>query len=278
MFEIPQPSLIDKVRFTVTSGFSKLGLYVGWKQKQIIVCGYPRGGTSLFYNMLSTTISDNYSFTEFEEYYIYHIHKLGSIATKAPLDIFHIKYLEELNIHEKDVFIFVVLRDIREVLTSRHPFLPDEYFIGYDNSWWPQDKEFNSWKYDAPGVIKITREIKKILGKENVAAIRYEDLMLNADAVQEKISDEFNMSFDYPFSKYYERSDKLAYSYKGKYQPVDSSLVLEGKPVKIKKPRWMEPEHKERIVDQFTSCPELFDILIDQGYEVDNKWFEQLPS
>lgn len=278
MFEIPQPSLIDKVRFTVTSGLSRLGLYVGWKQKQIIVCGYPRGGTSLFYNMLSTTISDNYRFTEFEEYYIYHIHKLGSIATKAPLDIFHIKFLEDLNIHGKVASVFVILRDIREVLTSRHPFLPREYFIGFDNSWWPQDKEFKSWKYDAPGVIEISREIKQILGKENIMAIRYEELMLNADAVQEKISDEFNMSFDYPFSKYYERSDKLAYSYNGKYQPVDSSLVLEGKPVKIKKPRWMAPEHKERIVDQFTNCPELFDILIDQGYEANNTWFERIAK
>lgn len=276
MFEIPPLSIKDTIRFLITTRFSKIGAYLGWKQKQIVVCGYPRGGTSLFYNLLSATIRDKYRFTKFEKYYIHHIHKLGNIATKAPLDIFHLSMLDKLNIHSKSVYIFIIIRDIREVLTSRHPFLPGEYFIGYDHSWWPQDKDFKRWKYDAPGVIEISAEIKNSLEIDNVMCIRYEDLISNPDSVQNSITEKTGIQFDLPFNRYYERTNKIAYSYKGKYKAVDNSLVLEGKPIKTKEPRWMRLEYKERIIEQFTSCPELFNVLISQGYEADNAWYNRL--
>jgi len=275
MFSLPVPRKIDLLRFYLFSRISLIGRKLGVKQSQIIVCGYPRGGTSLFYNMLSTTVSETFSFTEFEKYYFYSIHKFGNIATKAPLDVLHLTDIDQLNIHKKKLYIFILVRDIREIVTSRHPLCPDRYFIGYDNSLWPQDREFTKWRYDAPGIMDIASAIAKVSGREDVHIIKYEDLVSNPDLIQRQIAFDTGLKFDAEFSTYHVRENRLAYKYSGRFSPKDSNLVLEGKSVTKKSPRWCKEENKKRILDQFTRCPELFDILVEYGYEKNRDWFNR---
>lgn len=276
MLAIESPSTVDKIRFMLTTSLSRVMQSLGCIQQQLVVCGYPRSGTSLLYNMLASTLHGKLSFTEFEKYFIHHIHKLGSIATKSPLDILHIKFIDDLNIHNKKLIILVMIRDIREVITSRHPIFPDDYFIGYDFSYWPQDSKFKNWKYDAPGIIQISNEIREASMRNDVLLIKYEDLTANPDIMQKEIEQRFGMKFNGVFSEYDKQSKNLPYRYSGKYEARDPSLVLEGQSVIKREKRWRNPEHRDRIVDQFEKCPELFDLLIEYGYENDSSWYERM--
>lgn len=229
------------------------------------------------YNMLSANL-DGYAFEEFEKYFIYRIHRFGNIATKAPMDIFHLHHCDALNSNRKDVAILIMVRDVRDIITSRHPVFPDEYFIGYDHSWWPQNGGFEEWGYDAPGVIDIYREIKKFESDKRVLVVRYEDLIEDADRVQGAIASRFGLSFSGAFTEYHDRKERLAYSYEGQYAAKDSSLVNEGKAVtKQRVGRWSEREKDvARVKDQFSTCPELFEVLEHFGYETSRDWLERL--
>ena len=54
--------------------------------RQIVVCGFPRGGTSLLYNMLSSSL-DGFGFAEFEVAAWKVIARWGDFASKKPLDV-----------------------------------------------------------------------------------------------------------------------------------------------------------------------------------------------
>jgi len=274
MLSVENPSSVDKIRFMLTTNLSGVMQSLGYRQQQLVVCGYPRSGTSLLYNMLASTLRGRFTFTEFENYFIHHIHKLGSIATKSPLDILHIKFIDDLNIHDKKLIILVMIRDIREVITSRHPIFPDNYFIGHDFSYWPQDSKFDKWKYDAPGVMQISNEIRDASKRDDVLLIKYEDLTSAPDMIQNTIEQRYGLKFSGVFSKYDKKSKSLPYRYSGKYEARDPSLVLEGGGVIKREKRWMNPEHRARIVDQFEKCPELFDLLVEYGYENDSSWYK----
>jgi hypothetical protein len=42
--------------------------------------------------------------------------------------------------------------------------------------------------------------------------------------------------------------------------------------------RWTRPEHRDRLVDQFTRFPELLEIVRSYGYAPDDTWFSDLRS
>lgn len=278
MFELVPDSPSVKLKKAAVSACSHfLRRFFGIRQHQLIVVGFPRSGTSLMYNMLSANL-DGYTFEEFEEYFIYRIHRFGNIATKAPLDVFHLKHCDALNINGKDICVLILVRDVRDVITSRHPVLPEEYFIGYDHSWWPQDGNFTEWAHDAPGVIDIYREIRKYENDPRVLIIRYEDLIDDSNGIQKKIAEKFQLEFSGAFSEYHDRKDRMAYSYEGKYAPKDKSLVNEGKAVtKQRVGRWSEKEKDViRVREQFTACPELFEVLEHFGYETSRDWLKKL--
>jgi len=276
MFQIPENSTLDILRFALTRAYSEVRALFFGRYSHLVVCGYPRSGTSLLYNMLSSTVAGSMKFTSFENYFIHSLHKLGDIATKAPLDVLHIDYLDQLNIHNKKIFLLVVIRDIRDIITSRHPIYPDEYFIGYDHSYWPQNKDFTEWSYDAPGVIEIASHIRKSLNRPDAFLVRYEDLVDSPDDLQKSIQQKFDIHFNRKFSDYHLTQEKHAYKYEGRFKPKDESLVMEGSRVKNKGTRWNKSEHKDRIKNQFERCPELFDLLIEYGYEKDSSWIDAI--
>jgi hypothetical protein len=278
MFElVPDSPSVKFKKSLLGAASSLLRTLFGIQQHQLIVVGFPRSGTSLIYNMLSANL-DGFTFEEFEKYFIHRIHRFGNIATKAPMDVFHLHHRDRLNINRKKVSILIMVRDVRDVITSKHPIFSDDYFIGYDHSWWPQNEAFNEWAYDAPGVMDIYREIIKYENDEGVLIVRYEDLIDDPAAVQKTISDKFQIKFSGAFADYHDRKDRLAYSYEGKYAAKDVSLVNEGKAVtKQRVGRWGEKEKDvDRVRQQFTACPELFDVLEHFGYEKSRDWFAKL--
>lgn len=258
---------------------------LGTPWRQLLVCGYPRSGTSLLYNMLAASLP-GFTFTDFEQRAEPLIRRPGTIASKTPMDVLTLNQIVAANIWHKELLVVIPLRDIRDVLTSRHPMLPGEYFIGCDYSWWPQPD--GSWRYDAPGIQEIHAAIHRAGRLDRLddaptntapgyrtVLFRYEDLLADADSIQRRLAQELDLQFSSSFSSFHERGDRLAYRYEGEHAARDTSMVLENKPVQADRAgKWRNPEHRDRIRDQFKRFPVLFDILIDDGYEANRAWFD----
>lgn len=270
--------VLRTAKHLVTRAYSRVWSGVtGVNGQQLVVCGYPRGGTSLLYNMLSVTL-EGFRFEDFEVPAARRIHRLGNIASKFPLDILGVRELPALNIHHKDIFVISVVRDPRDVMTSRHPVVPDRYFIGHDHSWWPQDPDFREWKFDAPGIIPIFEAMEELEASSPFPylRVRYEDLVTDADALQGTLRATFGLRFNGSFSEFHQRGDRLAYRYHGRTRPKDPSLVREDKaPDASRAGKWRAPEHRARIAEQFQACPRLFEVLKAHGYEADERWFAE---
>lgn len=242
----------------------------------LVVCGFPRSGTSLLYNMLSSSMS-RIEFTDFEVPAIHGLRRWGSIASKSPSDLLEIESLAAGNMFGKRILVIVTVRDVRDVITSRHPVVPDRYFIGYEASWWPSGG-FDDWVYDGPGVAALDAALQGLLrasGSE-IMAVRYEDLVTDPDSVQRTIADVLGLEFDSPFSSFHERQDRLAYRYEGNTAPRNADLVRENRRVEPGRAgKWQAAEHDERIRSEFLRHPELFAILRQYGYEQDDEWFDR---
>ncbi|WP_231876896.1 hypothetical protein, partial [Oleiphilus sp. HI0080] len=226
----------------------------------------------------STTLATRFQFTDFEKYFMFLIHKVPSIASKAPLDIMHIQWLDKMNINNKQIILIVVIRDIRDILISKHPLIPDQYFIGFDNSYWPSDEFDNEWNYVAPGIIDIHNKVVLSKTNPNAVIVKYEDLVTYPNDIQKKLAETFDLKFDINFVDYHTKPERLAYTYTGKHAAKDQSLVLEGQKISKKLRKWDDTKYYKRIYDQFNQCPKLFDILIQYGYEQDDQWFDKIEQ
>ncbi len=252
----------------------------GEPRTHIAVVGFPRGGTSLLFNMLSTTLP-GFRFDDFETRCVERLHRLGDYATKTPLDVLDVPRFPALNGNRKRIIVLAVARDVRDILTSRHPSIPDRYFIGWDASWYPQGPDTDEWGYTAPGVIEIDRAFTAASTVEGVSytVVRYERLVAEPQAVQAELAEAYGLPFAGQFADFHQDGKRRAYRYEGRFAPRDPALVREDKPVdRSRSGKWRAPEHIDRIREQFDACPALFDILIRDGYEPDRSWFDTLPD
>lgn len=248
----------------------------------IVICGYPRSGTSLLQNMLSAT-TNGFSYDSFETRAAQRIHRPGNYITKMPMDIFSIEEVISNNVHRKDILVIVVIRDIRDVLTSKHPLLPDRYFIDYENSWWPQDAAFTTWRKDAPGIKDIHGKIVDVMRLRdeylNTMIVKYEELVNDPDKLQMELAQRYPINCTTAFSEFHRNKKRLAYRYEGRHQAKDSNLVFENRSVQTSRiAKWKNVENLEALKQEFERHPELFDILIDYGYEEDRGWFTKLSQ
>ena len=80
--------------------------FLGYKNEgiQLVVCGYPRSGTSMFYNMLSSSLVD-FSFTDNEKSALKIVWKYGDFVTKCPHDVIKLSRgkIQQLNVHNKKI-------------------------------------------------------------------------------------------------------------------------------------------------------------------------------
>lgn len=154
--------------------------------------------------------------------------------TKRPLDIYK---------HYPDKRAIIMVRDPRAVLTSKHWSNPDEYFVSADRC------------LRHKGLLAMWQAIK---AKEGYR-LRYEDLVASPDREQCRLGDEFGLDYRGKFSSFHKAHipDRLERPLNG-IRPVDKGHD------------WRE--HMPRIEEQFTKFPQLFDVLIEMGYEADRSW------
>ena len=250
-------------------------------KKQLIICGYPRSGTSLFYNMVASSIQ-GFNVDEWETSAIDSIWRYDNHASKAPIDIFNLESIAEKNIHNKELCVVVLMRDARDIITSHHQFSPDDFVIGYQGAY-SFSGEYPDYvkKFDGPGIEKYYSAMLKLAGNDkfNLLVIKYEDVVADPDACQLRMSETFSIEFDGTFSSYHLRKDKHKLKYEGKHTSLDKKLEKSSSQVEKKfVKRWADDKYRDRIKEQFTDYPQLFDILIEQGYEKSTDWFEEFKS
>lgn len=248
------------------------------RRKQIVICGYPRAGTSLLYNMMSASLTD-FSFGKNETLAAEKVRGYENFVSKRPMDVFHVEYLPRRKSLNKDLFVIVLIRDLRDVITSIHPRVPQDYFIGYDASYRVGGEPPRSSNLTHPGVRAYYEKIDQIDHASGLSVIRiaYEDLVMHPDVVQDRLSSALGVTFSGRFSEFHQRQDLHAYRYAGKQRAMDCSLVRENDEVDTSRiGKWRNPEHRERIRAQFRAHPELFQMLRTYGYEADDRWFDGL--
>ncbi|MFD1342025.1 hypothetical protein [Litorisediminicola beolgyonensis] len=235
-------------------------------ERHIVIAGQCRAGTTLFYNMMRHTLQ-NFTQPAREVPALSCLGLPGNYLTKRPLDIFEIPRILETNPMGKRIDLIVSLRDPRDVLTSRHKSVPDDYFCHADRHWFVAEGQPRS--LTNPGFLPTHEAIARIatsgIFKQGVFLLRYEDLIADPERMQARLASDLDLEFEGRFSDFHQAAipDALSRALNG-VRPVEHRA----------RPKWMEPEHHERIRDQFTRYPELFDILIALGYEDDHSWFD----
>lgn len=234
--------------------------------KQIIVCGYSRSGTTMFYNMLRSSVS-GYEFFD-REIQASKVIGLGpqNAISKNPRDIFRLERITKANILSKEIILLILIRDIRSIITSYHSAVPDDYFMAYDLCYSPDQK--GDAPYNGPGIIPTAKAIKKAVDNPDFQSIvvRYEDLVSSPRAQEERIRERAGLKFTAHFEDFHEHPipKRLTRQLNGP-RPIDRSRL----------DAWRSDEHAQRIRSQFTRCPALFDLLIAYDYEQSNDWFER---
>ncbi len=250
------------------------------RRKQIVICGYPRAGTSLLYNMMSASLVD-FSFGKNETLAAEKARGYENCVSKRPMDVFYVEDLPRRKSLNKDLFVIVLIRDLRDVITSIHPRVPQEYFIGCEASYRVGGDPPHSSKLSHPGVRAYYDKIEQLENTPGLFVIRivYEDLVVHPNAVQNRLATALGVTFSGRFSDFHQRRDLHAYRYEGKQRAMDCSLVRENDEVDTSRiGRWRNPEHRERIRAQFLAHPELFQMLCTYGYEADDQWFDELAK
>lgn len=102
---------------------------------------------------------------------------------------------------------------------------------------------------------------------QGIFYLKYEDLVAHPEEVQTLLAEGFDLRFEGQFRDFTQQNvtAELDKALNG-LRPLEAGRVA----------KWRAPEHRDRIVDQFTRFPVMHDILISLGYEKDQRWFESL--
>jgi hypothetical protein len=232
--------------------------------RHAFICGYSRSGSTMFYSMLRTTVT-NWQFIERELPARLVIGaSTESFVTKRPLDIFDIDHIVAANVFRKQVYCLILVRDIRAIVTSRHKRVPDDYFMGFDRQYFIQD---GAATYTNPGILQTHAAIAQARQRRDIRIVtmRYEDILRHPDDVQSRLGGEIGFAYRGSFRDFHKHEVPVALE-----APLNALRPLDLASIDA----WRAPQHRARIRDQFTRCPQLFELLKLYGYETDDRWFD----
>jgi len=216
----------------------------------ILVCGFPRSGTTLLQLMLENALPEARRFGRETAgwraaTYAWRNHPI--IISKMPHDLFRLAALRNFySGRPATLKILLVLRDPRDVLTSQRKFGGPEGYCVSSQRW---RNYYNAFVAERQ--------------REDCLVVRYEDLVADRDQLQRKIEQFTGETMRIPFSDFHsiDRPDFEADTLNG-LRPVETNLVR----------RWAAPESRERIAQVLDELPELPEALIDLGYEANTDW------
>ena len=157
---------------------------------------------------------------------------------KTPKNIIYLKNI--FNYLGTDVRFIQLIRDGRDVCTSRHPRKPDEYWVSV-NRWVKDVKAGLPWR-DHPSVYTLT----------------YEDLVANTDKHIRQLCTFLDEPLTERVLNWDQNSNvKNSGAWHHGLQKMHSKSVR----------KWEKPEHAERI-REFMANPEAVSLLQELGYEI----------
>lgn len=261
------PTAVDKaLPMRIETGFDAID-----PPRHLLVTGFSRSGTTLLYNMLRCSV-DGLGFLDREMAASQMIgHTSGSWATKRPLDVLAIEDILLANRFCKAIVVIVTVRDIRDLITSRHRDVPGHYFMGHNHQYFiPGDGGRPT--YTNPGVVETYDAIRRLLATwppETIQLVRYEELVGDTDRVQQTIGDRLRLRYNGSFRDFHKQDVPQALQ-----GPMNGVRPVE----RSRTRRWRQPEHHWRIFREFSRCPQLFDILEALGYEKNRDWFAEIEA
>lgn len=258
-FQFPKSLLQPMLRPIVR--LQDAGILPGARLRQhVVICGFPRSGTTLLQLMIEACVLNVKAFRRERrglEIAQFRFRTHSEIMTKRPKDVFLVQSLREFYAtHSADVRFILLNRDPRAVLTSLHFSRPADYFVSV-----------NHWR-------SIYEHWKWAVQSTDVLSVRYEDLICNPEDVESRIRQLTGWTVTQPFRTFYQSVPK---GFDGR--SLNGLRELDIRNVDL----WRQHRHKARIQSLLREMPELTDVLIELGYESDDRWTrdyseDQTPS
>ena len=217
------------------------------KHIHIAGCG-PRTGTTLLAEMMIACFNiDRHS--EHEESIYTQPYPAGTVfLTKRPRDVLVAEGLLRRN---ENLYVVYMLRDPRDMITSKHHNDPERYWVG-----------LGYWKLYASAGCRLEGHPRFIL-------VRYEDLVARPDAIQAGLIRRMPfLKARAPFSRYHELAapSQAARDALRGVRPVSSASVGS----------WRR--HLPRVAGQIIMHGSVAQDLIRYGYEPDDHWLLDLKG
>ncbi|HWL09639.1 MAG TPA: sulfotransferase domain-containing protein [Planctomicrobium sp.] len=220
----------------------------------VVLCGFPRSGTTLF-QLIARTCLDRVQTFRKERGALdaarFAVKRGRYLFTKRPPDLFQIEEIRAFYKNRNtDLRLLLFCRDPRDILTSFHKTRPDEFYIIPEV--WRAYYEHWKWAAQFPDVLSV----------------RYEDLILNPLGVESQMEQHIGWRTKRPFSEFHQvvANDFDTRALNG-VRPLDLTTVQRWKNGRF---HWRLRELVER------DLPELPERLIQMGYESDDLWIRDL--
>jgi len=226
----------------------------GARTTHLVVCGYPRSGSTLLQQMLEHGDVPVRGFQgEVEAMDALDARAPdGRLVTKHPDDVLEI---ERIAGARRDAggqarFVFTV-RDPRDVMTSRHQAYSAE------RGYYVEPERF----------VRTTRALLAARERSDGVVVRYEDLVEDTARVSDRIAALTHWPLASGFGDWYQRAERAT-----------RDSMTEGALGGLRRPepggvaRWKAPEHHDRIARLVATCPMLLEAVTALGYEPDDTW------
>ena len=218
-------------------------------EKHVVICGFPRGGTTLLQAILETCISGTKSFgREIDglSAAMLFLRNHSIMISKRPGDIFLIdKIRTHYSTRSPRPKFIILIRDPRSVLTSFH-YTSSSYYVSV-----------NRWR-------SIYSQYLSVKELADIFVLRFEELVMDIDGIQSALGSFLEYGFDLSFSDFYKRvPDTFQSSALHSVRPIDPSTIS----------KWKDPRHYDRLRKLLEhEMPELPQRLIELKYERDDSW------
>ena len=223
--------------------------------KHYVICGFPRAGSTMLYLMFKHS-TNSCKFYDKEMPALQVLSCQETQITKRPRDIFKVDQILE----KTDAEFILTIRDPRDVLTSIHADSKNKYKVNWNYSLKTGRKGIAG---KTEGLLKYWKTLKTV---PDPIIVYYEDLVNNPNENQMFLETQMpDFDFHSNFTDFYKKEppEKLSHQLNGIRPPNTDTIG-----------RWKK--HPERIKQQFEECPELFNMLIELGYEDNKEWFTSI--
>jgi hypothetical protein len=219
-------------------------------QQHVVVCGFPRSGSTMLQAMIEACVVGARTFRDERPALdaarrALRNHRL--MVTKDPWDVFYVDEIRDFYSSRRATVQFVLTnRDPRAVLTS---FFEDstEYYVPPD--WWRAHRDH----------FQYARSFADVL------CIEYADLVSSPASVERQLTERIGWKLRERFANFHQAlpKDFNTVGLNG-LRPPDPSTAA----------KWRHPRHRERLRQVLGEIPDLPDYLIEAGYETDARWVD----